>query len=148
MKAESICTFNKKCGAGKIPVLLRTYPISKPAIRHRRRKSSEHKLKESIEYINENIDKPLTLTEVSRAAGISPFHFSRLFKQSNGLAPHQYIIKGKIERAKNLLAETDLPISSIAYGIGFANQSHFTTVFSKLVGVTSKAYRKMMTNGL
>lgn len=95
----------------------------------------------AIEYINENLEKDLTLCEIAASVGMSPYHFARAFKQGTGLPPHQYLIKCRIEKAKSLLAKTDLAIAEIAYRVGFASQSHFTTLFGKHTATTPKAYR-------
>lgn len=99
------------------------------------------KLRYAIDYINENIEKDLTLAEISSSVGMSPYHFARAFKQVTGLPPHQYLIQRRIEKAKLLLTKTDLAIAEIAYHVGFASQSHFTTLFRKHTTTTPKAYR-------
>ena len=104
------------------------------------------KLRRAIEFINENLDKEQTvaLAAVAQAVQMSYFHFSRAFKQSTGVSPNAYMTEQRIERAKKLLAETELPIADIALRTGFASQSHFTTTFRKLVWTTPKAFREML----
>jgi len=75
---------------------------------------------------------------------MSYFHFSRAFKQSMGMTPTNYIAERRIERAKKLMQETNLPISEIALRSGFSSQSHFTTSFRRLAGVTPRCFRKGM----
>lgn len=104
----------------------------------------QHKLRWAIEYINENLDKNLTLSEIAATLGMSPYHFARAFKQLTGLPPHQYLVERRLEQAKTLLAKTDLAIAEIAYRVGFANQSHFTTLFRKHTAITPKAYRNAL----
>ena len=70
---------------------------------------------------------------------MSPYYFSRLFKQSTGLSPYQYIIQSRVDRAKRLL-DQGLAIADIAYSVGFASQSHLNRHFKRLVGVTPKAF--------
>lgn len=96
-----------------------------------------------MEYINENLERDLTLSEIAASVGMSSYHFARTFKQATGLPPHQYLIKLRLENAKRLLAQTNLAIAEIAYRVGFASQSHFTTLFRKHVGTTPKAYRDL-----
>jgi AraC family transcriptional regulator len=101
------------------------------------------KLRKAIEFINENLDKEETvaLGAVADAVQMSYFHFSRAFKQSTGVSPNLYMIEQRIERAKKLLSETELPIADIALRTGFASQSHFTTTFRKFVWTTPKVFR-------
>ena len=102
------------------------------------------KLRKAIEFINVNLDKEQTvaLEEVAEEVQMSYFHFSRAFKQSMGVSPNVYMIEQRVERAKKLLSETDLPIADIALRAGFASQSHFTTTFRRLAWTTPKAFRE------
>lgn len=102
------------------------------------------KLRRAVEFINENLDEEqsIALSAVAEAVQMSYFHFSRAFKQSIGVSPNVYMTERRIERAKKLLSETDLPIADIALRTGFASQSHFTTTFRKLVWTTPKAFRE------
>jgi AraC family transcriptional regulator len=103
------------------------------------------KLRKAIEFIKENLDREQTvaLGAVAQAVEMSYFHFSRAFKQSTGVSPNVYMIEQRIERAKKLLSETDLPITDVALRVGFASQSHFTTTFRRLAWTTPKTFREM-----
>jgi AraC family transcriptional regulator len=105
---------------------------------------SRLKLQQTIEYINQNLEKDLGLAEIATAVGMSMYYFSRLFKQSTGFSPHQYVMNCRIERAKRLLAKTEEAIDQICEQVGFQSQSHFTNVFRKLIGTTPNAYRKQV----
>ncbi len=103
---------------------------------------SRSKLKLVLEYIQTNLDQDLGLKELASLLQISPYYFSHLFKQSTGIAPHQYVIRQRVERAKQLLKNPDLPIVEIAYQVGFANQAHLNRHFKRVVGVTPGAFRR------
>jgi AraC family transcriptional regulator len=98
-------------------------------------------LKEVIDYIGDNLQKDLTLAEMAGVAHMSPYHFSRLFKESTGLTPHRYVIERRVQRAEVLLGSSALPIAEIALLCGFANQSHLNRHFKRLLGVSPKALR-------
>jgi AraC family transcriptional regulator len=73
---------------------------------------------------------------------LSPYHFVRVFKRWIGLAPHQYVMRRRLERGKELLEDTDLPIAEIALAVGCANQSHFSALFRRVTGMTPMTYRQ------
>lgn len=124
--------------------LLRHYSTVKHAIRDYAGGLSKYKLKQAIEYIHENLTEGFSLQAIANYIGMSQYHFARMFKQSTGMTPHQYLIKSRLKKAKKLLANTDLTISEIAYRTGFASQSHLTRLFRKHVTTTPKAYRQML----
>jgi len=92
------------------------------------------------EYINAHLHEELKLTEIAAIAQISPYHFLRLFKQSMGVTPHQYILQSRIEQAKYLLQSSDLSIADIALRVGFCDQSHLTRCFKRILGLTPKQF--------
>jgi len=92
-------------------------------------------LQRVMEYFHTYHARNLTLAELAALAGISPHYFTRLFRQSTGVTPHQYLIRCRIERAQALLREGRLTIGQIAQEVGFADQSHFTRHFRRAVGV-------------
>ena len=95
-----------------------------------------------IQHIRNNLDKPLVVSELSRMVEMSPSHFSKLFKLSTGLAPHQFVMQERINRSKELLRQDDARIVDVALGVGFENQAHFTTVFGNLVGMTPRQFQR------
>ena len=90
----------------------------------------------ALEYINDNLDLDLSLSGIAQAAEISPNSLAARFKQSTGLAPHQYVIKRRVERARSLLLGGGLSIGEVAAQVGFYDQSHLTRHFKRLTGVT------------
>jgi len=103
-----------------------------------------HKLRRVTEFIDGNLENDLSLAEIALSADLSPYHFSRSFKHTTGITPIQYLMQRRIERAKYMLSESELPIVEVGLGAGFKNQSHFTTLFRKFTTMTPKAYRNAM----
>jgi AraC family transcriptional regulator len=105
-----------------------------------------HRLRKAMGLIDEHLateqEGRVGLRSVAQQVGMSYFHFSRAFKQSTGVTPTNYIAERRIERAKKLMRETDSPISEIALRSGFSSQSHFTTCFRRVAGVTPRTFRK------
>jgi AraC family transcriptional regulator len=102
---------------------------------------ARHKLRLVEEFIAANFGRDLTLSEVAKTAGLSPYHFARAFKRSTGMTPHQYLTGIRIERARALLASSNLPIVEICFRVGFKSQSYFTTLFRNQFSMTPAAYR-------
>jgi AraC family transcriptional regulator len=101
----------------------------------------KHKLRRVTEFIEENLEHDLSLAEIAEIAELSPFHFARSFKQATGSTPIQFLTHRRIDLAKRLLVESELPIVEVGLRAGFKNQSHFTTLFRKITAMTPKAYR-------
>ena len=104
---------------------------------------SGHKLRLVLEFIDANYGSDLTLNELAAVAGISTFHFSREFKRATGTPPHQYLMKLRIQRAKELLSKSEMPLVDVGFQAGFSHQSHFSRLFRKLTGTTPQTYRLM-----
>lgn len=99
------------------------------------------KLQQALEYIQANLDENITLEAIASELGMSQFHFCRWFKQSMQIAPYQYVLQQRVEKAKVLLKSSDLSIVTIALTCGFNSQSHLINRFKKQTGLTPKAYR-------
>jgi AraC family transcriptional regulator len=93
-----------------------------------------------IDYINEHLEHNLSLAELANLVQLSSYHFAHLFKQTTGVSPHQYHIRCRIQRAKQLLLAKNLTIAEVAYAVGFASQGHLNYHFKRLVGMTPKAF--------
>lgn len=93
------------------------------------------------DYVGDHLARDLTLSEIAGVAHMSPFHFSRMFKLSTGQSPHQYVIRRRVERAKELLTLTDLPLHEVARLSGFTDQSHLAKHTRRLLGLAPRALR-------
>ena len=102
---------------------------------------SSVRLRGLINYIQEHLDGELSVAKLAEFAHTSPFHFSRQFKHSTGLTPHQFVLQKRLDKAQRLLANEALSIAEVAYAVGFPSQAHFTSVFRKNLGQTPKAWR-------
>lgn len=122
--------------------LLRRYSVQKQIPELTFQGLSKYQLKQVTDYIEHHLDQDLTLSKLAAIAQISPSYFSALFKQSTGLAPHQFVIQCRIERAKQLLRQGKVSIADIAHELGFTHQSHLSRHFKRLVGVTPKTFLK------
>lgn len=92
------------------------------------------------EYIQAHLHQNFALADLAAVAHLSEFHFARLFKQTTGLPPHQYVIHQRIERAKRLIIAGRLSLAQVAAEVGFSDQSQLTRHFKRLVGVTPKQF--------
>jgi AraC family transcriptional regulator len=100
------------------------------------------KLHRVIQYIMENLDGSPTLARMAAVAHLSPYHFARQFRAATGLAPYQYVIARRVERAQQLLRQEDeLGLAEVAFRAGFSDQSHFSSHFKRMVGVTPRQFR-------
>lgn len=95
-----------------------------------------------LEYIDTHLQHSISLQDLANIAGMSQYYFCRLFRQTMGIAPFQYVRQQRIERAKKLLQQPHLSILEVGLQCGFISPSHFTRQFHQTVGVTPTAYRK------
>jgi AraC family transcriptional regulator len=102
---------------------------------------SKQQLQLTIDYIQDHLDRDVSLAELAILVRLSCYHFARLFKQSTGYSPHQYHIQCRIDRAKQLLKKEELSIANIAQIVGFANQGHLNYHFKRLVGITPRKFK-------
>jgi AraC-like DNA-binding protein len=102
---------------------------------------SRERLKRVLDYIEAHLEARLTLTDLAAVACLSSYHFSRSFKQAVGVGPQRYVMQRRVERAKALIRRTDQPLASIAQAVGFADQSHLTSVFRREIGITPGHFR-------
>src|SRR5262249_38198376 len=120
---------------------LRRYVVSRPPAHVETGGLSPAKLQRITAYIQAHLAQELSLTTLAAVVHLSPDHFARLFKHAMRQTPHQYVLWCRIERAKQLLTETDMSLSMISLEVGCTDHSAFTALFRKHVAMTPKAYR-------
>jgi AraC family transcriptional regulator len=100
--------------------------------------------KRVAQYMEEHLTEDISVSALAEVARLSPFHFSRAFKESMGAPPHRFFMSRRTERAKNLLADPELSVTRIGQELGFSETSAFTTTFRRHAGLTPTAYRRSL----
>ena len=93
------------------------------------------------DYIAAHLDQKITNDALAQVAGLSTAHFCAVFKQTEGMSPHRYVLQYRVRRARQLLTSTEMSLSEIADAAGFSNASHCIQYFREIVGVTPGEYR-------
>jgi AraC family transcriptional regulator len=122
--------------------LLRNYSAWQQPLQAGTRGLTQRKLQQAIAYIKDHLTENLSLAAIAHELDMSQYYFARLFQQSMGVSPYQYVMQQRIERAKYLLRTTPLSIATIAQQVGFSNQNQLTVQFRKFTGTTPSSYRK------
>lgn len=122
--------------------LLRHHTANKPQVPVYDAGLPPRQLSKILDYVDANLAQKISLADLANLIDLSSFHFSRMFERSLGIPPHQYLNQQRIERAKQLLKQTDLLVTDIALECGFSSHSHFGKTFKQMVGTTPKQYKK------
>jgi AraC family transcriptional regulator len=101
-----------------------------------------HQRRLLVEYIDSHLDQAISLGQLAALCALSEYHFARMFRESFGLPPHQYVLARRLNRARELLRSTSQPLGEIALACGFASASHFTNRFRQSLGGTPGEYRQ------
>src|SRR6185369_12918656 len=97
---------------------------------------------ETALWLDAHSDQPIDLDDAAAEAGVSPFHFLRLFARVLGVTPHQYLVRCRLRHAARLLAGDDLPITEIAFRVGFGDLSNFVRTFHRAAGASPRKFRQ------
>ena len=97
---------------------------------------------EAALWLEANAAEPVGLEHAARYAGLSAFHFLRLFSKVTGVTPHQYLVRTRLRRAARLLSQEDLSITAVALDCGFADLSNFVRTFRRASGMSPGKFRK------
>jgi len=101
-----------------------------------------HQRRQLAAYIDSQLAEPISLGQLAGLCALSEYHFARMFRASFGLPPHQYVLARRLDRARQMLRGTLLPLGEIALACGFASASHFTNRFRQVLGGTPGEYRQ------
>jgi len=121
--------------------LLRHYTSVGAAVEEPSRGLTPQQMKRVLDVVQDQLSQDLSLEALARQIGFSPYHFARLFRQTTGESPHQFVLRQRIARAQRLLTEGGMPLAHVAVESGFADQSHLTRAFKRQLGLTPRAYR-------
>lgn len=102
--------------------------------------------KRATELLDQHIDGEISQAQLAQECGLSPSHFARAFRASTGMAPHQWLLHRRVDKAKDMLRDARLSLADVALACGFADQSHFTRVFSRITDVSPGVWRRDVTN--
>ena len=135
--------YNESLGVALACYLVRRYSVRAPREPKYKGGMPAVRLNRVLDFMQQNYGRETRLWELAQLAEMSPHYFCELFKKSTGLSPHQYSIRCRIDRAKIYLRSRQFAIRQVAKSTGFADQSHFTKVFRRIVGVTPTQFRRM-----
>ncbi len=143
LASESTCNrlYTESMATALVAHLLQHYTIQKPKIKSYADGLSQVQLRQVTEYIHQHSAENPSLMVMAETVQMSPYYFSRLFKQSTGSTPHQYLLKCRTEQAKQLLKTTTLSLSEIADQVGFVDQSHLNRHFKRHFGISPSQIR-------
>jgi AraC family transcriptional regulator, transcriptional activator for feuABC-ybbA operon len=138
---EEIISLSKRRGAAiafKKKVLFQELLLTFIQDFHSQTISRDNKqvIEETIDYLSHHYHRAITLTDLAKMAGLSNSHYSRLFKKYIGYSPVEYLTHLRIDRAKELLAHSDIRIKEVSQSVGYEDELYFSRIFKKIVGVS------------
>ena len=135
--------YGESLGVALASYLVRSYSVRAPREPKYKGGIPAVRLNRVLDFMQQNYGRETRLWELAQLAGMSPHYFCELFKKTTGVSPHQYSIRCRIDRAKIYLRSRQFTILQVAKATGFADQSHFTKVFRRIVGLTPTQFRRM-----
>jgi AraC family transcriptional regulator len=117
------------------------YAVRDYSVRVYRGGLSPAKLRRIKELVREKIEEDISLEEMARTVGLSSAHFSQVFRNTTGQTPHQYLLRYRVQRAKEMLRSAEMRVLDVAIACGFKTQQHFARVFREVCGASPTEYR-------
>jgi AraC family transcriptional regulator len=133
--------FAEQVGDAIAMLLARQYATVKPGLYGIGGRIPPARLKQVLDYIEAHVDRQTHLSDLAETASMSPFYFARLFKNSVGVSPHRYVMRRRIERAKELLRRSSMSVLEIGVRVGYLDARHFRGVFRREAGLSPNEFR-------
>jgi len=122
--------------------LVNGYAVRHRSVQTHRGGLGSARLRRIKEFVDAKIEDELTLCEMAQAVELSAAHFSRMFRESTGETPHQFLLRQRVERAKTMLRSADERVLDVAVACGFKSQQHFAQAFRRVCGISATEYRQ------
>jgi AraC family transcriptional regulator len=133
--------FGEQVGNTLAILLAEQYTIVTPGMFASCGRLPKSRLNMVYEYVEANLSRDISLSALASTAAMSPFYFARIFKQTTGITPHQYVVQRRIERAKELLRDPNISVFEVGIRVGYLDPKHFRDLFRRVVRATPTEYR-------
>jgi AraC family transcriptional regulator len=134
--------YTDSIGRALAAALMHSQGVLRSPMRHYRGGLSPAQLRRVTSFVHENLHEDVSLMQMAEKAKLSPAYFSQMFRQSTGVAPHQFVLRARVERAKELLVKEDVRVLDVAIACGFQTQQHFARVFRALCKMSPTQFRQ------
>jgi AraC family transcriptional regulator len=133
--------FGEQVGNAVAMLLAKQYSVVRPGLYGSGGRILGSRLKKVVDYVEAHLHEDIHLSDLAKTAAMSPWYFTRLFKNSTGVSPHQYVTQHRIELAKELLRNSQVSVFEIGVRVGYSDPKHFRTLFRREVGVSPRDFR-------
>lgn len=134
--------YRDSIGRALAAALMHSQGVLRSLTRHYRGGLSPVQLRRVTSFVHENLHEDVSLVQMAEEAKLSPAYFSQMFRQSTGVAPHQFVLRTRVERAKELLIKEDARVLDVAIACGFETQQHFAKVFRAFCKMSPTQFRQ------